>query len=141
MSHVTTIKFNGKWNLATLKAMCAAEGWDFIEGQKTFSWYGQHVGDYPLPDRFTQGDMGKCNHAINIPGAKYQIGVIEKEGKLHLLWDFYDAGGLQQALGKDAGLLTKAYTLAETRRKCHQARHRFKETRHEGHTEIRIPMN
>lgn len=140
MSHVTTIKFNGKWNLRTLIEMCRAEGWEFLANQTHFKWYGTHIGDYPMPQGYTEDDMGKCTHAIKIPGAAYEIGVIVKDGKIDLVWDFWRSGGLQQALGDNAGLLTKAYTLAETRRKAHHARRRFTETKHEGYSEIRIKM-
>lgn len=140
MSHVDTIQFQEEWDIETLKAMCKAEGWTFLQGQRTYRWWGRHVGDYPIPEGFTVADMGKCDHAIRIPGATYEIGVVEKNGKVHLLWDFYHTGGLATVLGPKAGKLKQAYTLAKARRECRRRRLRFKETRKNNFREFVIEM-
>jgi len=140
MSHVTTIEFTEAWDVPTLINMCEAEGWDFVHGQTTYKWFGRHVGDYPLPEGYTVNDMGKCTHAIRIPGANYEIGVVVKDGKVDLLWDFYSFGKLDEKLGKKAEKLKQAYTLAKVRKQCFKNRKRFKETRKEGYREIRISM-
>lgn len=113
MSHVTEIAREETWELDPLKTMCEMMGWEFIEGQTSFAWYGTHMGDYPVPRGFSKADMGKCHHAIRIPGAKYEIGVVERDGEIHLLWDFWHSGGLPRVLGNDAGLLTQAYDMAK----------------------------
>ena len=127
MSHVTTIQFNEVWEIPVLKQMCKDQNWEWREGQKTYKWYGQFMDDYPLPPGFTRNDLGRCDHAIKIPGAKYEIGVVKKDGEWKLLWDFWESGGLQQKLGQNAGLLKQAYGMAKTRvtaksnkRKCYQ---------------------
>lgn len=140
MSHVDTIQFQEEWDIDTLKQMCKAEGWLFHKGQKTYRWWGRHVGDYPIPEGFTKEDMGKCDHAISIPGAIYEIGIVNRNGKVHLLWDFYRTGGLQVVLGDKAGKLKQAYTLAKARKECRKRRLRFKENWKLGFREFVIEM-
>ena len=127
MSHVTTIEMKESYDIQSLKRMCLDKGWEWKEGQRTHRWYGQHVGDYPMPAGFTKEDMGRCDHAIRVPGASYEIGVVNKNGEWKLLWDFYSSGGLQRVLGKNAGVLKQAYGMAKTkvtaakyRKRCYQ---------------------
>jgi hypothetical protein len=142
MSHVSTIIFEEVWELDTLKDMCTAEGWTWLEGKKTYEWFGRHVGDYPIPEGFTLQEIGHCNHAIKIPNAQYEIGVVIKDKKISLLWDFWRSGGLQKALGENAGKLKQAYTMAKVRRACRKGRvrRRFQETTKQGYREIEISM-
>ncbi len=109
MSHVSEIDVVVK-SLDALKAACQRMGFQFVEGQKTYAWYGHWVGDYPLPKNTTVADLGKCNHAIRVPGAKYEVGVVEMpDGTFILRYDFFSSGGLDAKLGKGAGLLKQAY--------------------------------
>jgi hypothetical protein len=108
MSHVTKIEIEIN-DLGTLKAACRRLELQFICNQKTYAWYGQHVGDYPVPEGFSVEDMGKCDHAIRVPGAAYEIGVVKRGHKYVLLWDSYHSGGLERTLGKNAGKLNQAY--------------------------------
>jgi hypothetical protein len=113
MSHVATIQAEIK-SLESLKAACKRLGLEFKENQKTYTWFGRHVGDYPIPDGLTINDMGKCLHAIKVPNAEYEVGVIKdpmNEKNYSLVWDFWNSGGLQRELGKDAWKLTQAYTV------------------------------
>ena len=57
MSHVTVIAVELK-DLDALKAVCAALGLEFRENQKTYRWYGRHVGDFPIPEGLTKADLG-----------------------------------------------------------------------------------
>ncbi len=111
MSHVTQIEIKVK-SLEALKAACQRLGLEWLEGQKTYKWYGRHVGDYPIPEGLTVDDMGKCTHAIKVPGASYEIGVLDRgNGAFQLLWDFWSGGGLERVLGKGGGKLKQAYAL------------------------------
>jgi hypothetical protein len=87
-------------HIVAIKAACKRMGWEFAEGQTTFKWYGRYVGDYRefeenlrkisiLPENY-----GKCDHAIKVPGAQYEIGLVQKGGQIVPLWDFYYTGGL-----------------------------------------------
>ncbi|MEE9528622.1 MAG: hypothetical protein V3V88_01065 [Dehalococcoidia bacterium] len=115
MSHVTVIEMEEEYTLPVLRQMCKDQGWEWLEGQRTYRWYNQFMGDYPLPVGFTRDDLGRCDHAIRIPGASYEIGVVKKGGEWKLLWDFWKSGGLQQKLGRNAGLLKRSYGMAKTR--------------------------
>ena len=128
MSHVAKIELEVT-DLCALKAACRDQGLVFVEDQKSYAWYGRWVGDHPLPEGFSEEDLGQCDHAILVPGARYEIGVVRRPGKYHLLWDFWHEGGLEQALGPNACRLKQAYArsrvLTEARRrgyKVHEKR-------------------
>lgn len=120
MSHVAKIELEVT-DLCALKSACRDLGLVFREDQKTYAWYGSWVGNYPLPEGLTAEDLGKCDHAILVPGARYEIGVVRRGGKYHLLWDPWHAGGLEQVLGPNACRLKQAYArsrvLTEARRR------------------------
>jgi hypothetical protein len=109
--HVSTLKLEVR-SLEALKAACQRLGLEFVEGQPSYVWFGHWVGDSPLPEGFTQGDLGHCDHAIRVPGASYEIGVVFREGAYHLLWDSWGQGGLEAALGKECNRLRQAYGVA-----------------------------
>jgi hypothetical protein len=117
MSHVSKIELEVN-DLDTLKAACKRLGLEFIDGQKTYAWYGRFMRDYPLPDGISADDLGKCDHAIRVPGAEYEIGIVKKNGKYTLLWDFWQSGGLEKKLGKNAGKLKQAYAVERVRREA-----------------------
>ena len=109
MSHVSEIDITIK-RLDALRAACERMGWQFVEGQKTYKWYGRWVGDSPLPQNTRIEELGKCNHAIKVPGACYEVGVVEMpDGAYSLRYDSWYSGGLDVKLGKNAGLLKQAY--------------------------------
>ena len=106
--HVAVVKLEIR-SLDALKLACQRLGLEFREGQTTYAWFGKSVGDAPLPEGFTPEDLGKGQHAIHVPGAKYEIGVAFKNGAWRLLWDSWRSGGLEQALGPDCNKLRQAY--------------------------------
>lgn len=128
MSHVSEIELKIK-SLDALKSACARLGLEFIQGQTTYKWYGHWVGDYPLPSWLKVEDLGKCEHAIRVPGASYEIGIIEREGEIKLLWDFWGSGGLERVLGKEGGRLKQAYTVEQAKAVARRAGYRVKEKR------------
>jgi hypothetical protein len=121
MSHVAMVEIEIK-DLESLKEACKAVGLEFREGQKKYHWYGTSVGDYPLPTGFVASDLGKCDHAIGVPGKKgaYEIGVVpRRDGKegYALLWDFWNGGyGLQAVAGKDCNNLVSEYSKTVARK-------------------------
>lgn len=123
MSHVTTLELEVH-SLEALKDACKALGLELVMNQTTFKWYGTHVGDYALPEGFTKNDMGKCLHAIRIPGdtRAYEIGVTNRrDGKkgYTLLWDFWAGGyGMQEKVGKEGGLMKQAYAIARAKKEA-----------------------
>ena len=107
--HISTLKLEVK-SLEALQAACARLGLTFMEGQRHYKWYGRYTGDSQLPAGFGPDDLGKCTHAIKVPGAKYEIGVQRwSDGTFKLLWDSWSSGGLVAALCKDAERLRHAY--------------------------------
>ena len=114
MSHVATVELHVT-DLESLKGACQQLGLEFVEGQQTFKWYGTHVGDYPLPQGFTQEDMGRCQHAIRLPdnSRAYEVGVVpRRDGKpgYLLMYDFWQGGhGLEAAIGQGAKTLKQHY--------------------------------
>lgn len=120
MSHISKIEVKIQ-SLEDLKQACHRLGFEFIENQQTYKWYGRWVGDQPLPEGISQESLGKCHHAIKIPGCEYEIGVVRIENHYILLWDSWKKGGLTARINQDAGILKQAYTVervkAEARRK------------------------
>jgi hypothetical protein len=124
MSHIAKIELEIT-DLATLRLACERLQLQFIENQTTYSWYGTLVGDTPLPEGININDLGKCDHAVRAPGAQYEIGIVKKDRKYILLWDFWHQGGLEQKLGKNAGRLKQAYTIERVRKEARLKGHRI----------------
>jgi hypothetical protein len=126
MSHISKIELVIH-SLEDLKEACRQLGFEFIENQKTYKWYGRWVGDSPLPEGIDIEDIGKCDHAIKVSGCEYEVGIVRRGDHYTLLWDYYHVGGLVQKIGLDAGILKKAYTVARVRKKARQKRYRIRE--------------
>lgn len=156
MSHVAKVDVEVT-NLDDLEAACRRIGLELVRGQTEYRWYGETVGDYPLPDGFRGDDLGHCDHAIRVPldhpyqnrehytddmgvfhaaRTPYEIGVvIRRDGKpgFHLLWDFWQGGyGLSEFLGvgKTAGempRLKQAYAVCAAMRAAKQRGFRVQE--------------
>jgi hypothetical protein len=104
MSHISKIELQVK-DLSILGAACAKLGLELIRSKKSFKWYGKEAS---------------CDHAIKVPDAEYEIGVIDRDGLYELNCDFYDQN-LERVIGKNGGRLKQAYavekTMIEARRK------------------------
>lgn len=130
MSHVSTIATEVN-DLAALKEACSAQGWEFREGQTSYRWFGRFVGDTPLPAGARVEDLGRCDHAIRVPGATYEVGIRARSaGGYDLLWDYFAPGGLVGKLGgQGAPVLKRAYAEAKAKREL--ARRGYRQTRRE----------
>lgn len=124
-SHVVTIKTE-LTDLAAIKTACTRMGWQFKANQRTYRWYGHLVGDYHGADNAAANgikaeDLGKCDHAISVPGANYEIGLVVRGKKIIPVWDFWGPGGLSKVRSENgmAGFVA-AYAIekckAEARR-------------------------
>jgi len=112
MSHVTIIKTEFK-DLEAIKETCKVLGMEFRENQKTYKWYGTHVGDYALPQGFTKADLGKCDHAVAVKGNKgaYEMGLVKQGDHYVPMFDFWAGGyGLMAKIGKDCETFISTYT-------------------------------
>ena len=93
MSHIASIDIIIT-DLAALKAAARELGALWVEGKKNYTWYGQSVGDYPLPVGMSVDQLGKCDHVIALPGVRYEIGVVRRpDGNFTLAYDFYGRHG------------------------------------------------
>jgi hypothetical protein len=117
MSHVAAIKTEIT-DLEALKRACDELGLTYMEGQKTYAWFGSWVNDYHGEDAaYKQGidpsEYGKCEHAIKVPGSGYEIGVKKlPNGNYTLIYDFYGTGRqIMQKLGKGCEILVQHYGL------------------------------
>jgi hypothetical protein len=117
MSHVVSIKTE-LFDLNAAKAACAELGLIFKEGQKTIRWFGEWVNDYAADDAayklgISTDQYGKCDHAIEVPGSGYDIGLIHnpKTGGHKLYFDFYGSNGkkIQNAVGENGQKLLQYY--------------------------------
>ena len=139
MSHVTTIATEIR-DLQALRDACKALGVEWREGQREYAWYGKHAGDYPIPDGMTKEQLGHCDHAIRVPGVRYEIGVVKTATGYTLAYDFYgnlhcdfyrrdngeninrhDGGLLRQRFGDGLGKLVQAYGVQKTIREALRA--------------------
>lgn len=129
MSHISRIEVEIH-SLEDLKSACAQLGFQFMESQATYSWYGSYIGDQTLPEGITEDRLGKCDHAIKVPGCDYEIGVVKVPGGHHiLLWDSWHRGGLEEKLGKNAGFLKQAYAVEKVKREARLKGFRVSEKR------------
>lgn len=124
MSHISKIELIIN-DLQCLKSACGRMGLEFRENQKTYRWYGKWIGSEPIPQGLVPG---KCTHAIHVPNAQYEVGVIQQDEKTYSLHgDFWPSGGLEPIIGKNAGLLKQAYAIERVRKEARQKRMRIQE--------------
>ena len=96
MSHISKIELEVK-DLGILGQACKALGLELVRGKESFKWYGK---------------PGTCDHAISVPNADYEIGVLNKGGIYELQCDYYDPS-LEKVIGKQGGLLKQAYAVSK----------------------------
>lgn len=128
MSHVATVSEIAITDLDMLDRACQRLGLELRRGQKTYHWFGESVGDHPLPAGFTVADLGKCDHAIGIPGDRdqpiqkrpYEVGVCRnpngRPGYVLCLDQWLGGFGLVNRVGEDCGLLCQSYSAEVSKR-------------------------
>jgi len=131
MSHLVAVKVKIT-DLEALAAACVNLGAALVRGVTTYNWFGQTMGDYPLPAGYTTADLGKCTHVIRIPGVHYEVGVVAKaNGQFDLLFDFWGRPGssrhdghrLKDEFGEGLCRLVQHYNVERTARLCTQRGH------------------
>lgn len=115
MSHVATVDLEIR-DLDALAEAAKRIGLELVRGQQTYRWWGHSVGDYAMPEGFTEDDLGKCQHALVVEGADagtYEVGVVKRrDGRAGfvLQWDFYAGGhGLEAVVGEGCAKIKQAY--------------------------------
>lgn len=138
MSHVEVRQAEVK-DTEALKRACSRLGWTFREGQTTFRWYGEFLGDSDkwrewftaeqlaeldaLPDeernRRVTAEFSRCDHAIAVPGCEYEVGVVKRGDRYELLYDTFYAGGLHEVFGVEGNdPLLQAYAASVVEMEC-----------------------
>jgi hypothetical protein len=146
MSHIVTINIQMR-ELEAIKRACARLGWTFKENQKTYNWFGDWVDDSPVPrglfaseqeyqavlamDRTERKQhmnnvLGKCEHAISVPGCQYEIGLIKHGSGYTPIWDWYEID-LHNALGSNADPLKQAYAVERAKIEAQRSGYRVHE--------------
>lgn len=116
MSHLSTIRTVIK-DLDALKAACVDLGFTFLEGKKTFSWFGKFMNDWndersAVAQGFDPATFGQCEHAISVPGSTYELGVVRTDDGWRLLMDEWGPGRtIVEQAGPGCGLLAQAYVV------------------------------
>lgn len=138
MSHIVPMSLEIK-DLDCLKKVCKVLGFNFIENQKTYRWFGEWVGDTPMSEDMTTEDLGKCTHAIKIPGADYEIGIVKKGSKYVLYYDYWDLNLLNK-IGKTGGPIKKEYTKQVVLKECMRKNLKMKENQEENGIRLTISI-
>lgn len=117
MSHVVSVNVVIT-DLAALEAACKELSLQFMRDQKKHAWWGQWANDYSasnaayIQSGIKPEDYGKCEHAIKVPGSKYEIGVYKNpKGKGFILaYDNYSTGHvISEKLGVGLEKLKQLY--------------------------------
>ena len=89
--------------------------------KKTYEWYGQSVGGYPIPTGMTAEQIGRCEFAIKFPGIRYEVGICKRaDGAYVLGFDFYGSDGrhdglkLKEKVGDNLNKLRQAFSKHKT---------------------------
>jgi len=142
MSHLAHIDLELK-DLQALKDMCKEHGFTFMEGQKSYKWFGKWMNDYDAADSaykhgFKTEDYGKCSHAIKVPGASYEIGIVEiRKGVYKPIWDFFSSGGLKPT---HIQKLKQGYVDHVITRNCKKNGYRIKNKKKEKDGKLRLVL-
>ncbi len=63
MSHIAKIEMEIN-DLGALQAAAIRLGGELVIGQTNYKWYGEWIGNTPMPEGVTADNLGKCDHAI-----------------------------------------------------------------------------
>lgn len=111
MSHITTTKLTiSKDKLCCLRRAAQRFGGLWMKKDR-YTWYGRHMGDYPIPAGMSKEQLGHCEYAIGLPGTNYEVGVFRKDdGTYGLAYDFWGPGRrLREAFGDELCNLAAEY--------------------------------
>ena len=123
MSHLATIQLEVT-DLDSLSKACQQIGLTLIQGKTTFKWFN--------------GD-GECQHAIEVPGASYEIGIVLEDKGYVLQTDFFDKG-IEAAIGKNGGLLKQRYAVERTRSEAKRKGYRIIEKQTDNGIRLHVRM-
>lgn len=133
MSHVVSISVEIR-DLHALQKACQRLGWTLQHGQQTYRWFGRWMDDSPIPAHLFTPEraatlqalpreerieamnefLGRCDHAIAVPGCQYEIGLKNYGDHYQLAWDFWE-GPMNRAMGTGGGPLLQAYAVEKAK--------------------------
>lgn len=107
MSHVADCDIHIKDLDALEQALKHIPGAHLMRGQKTHMWFGRFMNDWnsqnAAANRRDPETFGKCDHAIRLDGAEYEIGLCqEADGTFTPVYDSWGDG--QKLVKKFGGL-------------------------------------
>lgn len=139
MSHISKLEIT-ILDLESLEKAAKNLGGKLIKNQKSYTWYGQWVGDTPMPEGLTVEDLGKCDHTISFPNARYEVGVVKnKKGQGYSLqFDYFSSGGLGRIIGNKGEKLKQQYTKEVTKKVAQMKGYKVQETEEENKIKLRI---
>ena len=123
MSHISKIELEVT-DLDSLGKACRHMGLSLVRGKRTFKWF---YGD------------GDCEHCIQIPDARYEIGIIQKEGKYELQTDYWDKE-IETAIGKNGGLLKQRYAVERSKTEAFRKGYRVIEKQTDNGIRLHVRM-
>lgn len=126
-------------NLDTLAKACTAMGCEFHHNKQTIRWFNKFLADYHGADaayrHIDAKTFGQCSHAIVVPGAGYDIGIVPHPNnpkRWAIYFDNYCGGkGIEAKLGKGAGLLKKQYGIERSKKELRREGWRARELKRE----------
>ena len=124
MSHISKIELEVK-DIGILGQACTRLGLELLKNKKSFRWYGKEAAS---------------DHAITVPGANYEIGVVKKDGLYELNCDYYDRN-LEKIIGSQGGLLKQAYAVIKTRVEARRKGYSVLEQRTENSIKLHVRLS
>jgi hypothetical protein len=98
MSHVASVELVIN-DIDSLEVAANKLGCRFMSGKKEHRWYGEFLADSDIgrqtAEEFNAKTFGTCEHAIEVPGSDYDIGVVKNPTGTgyRLIYDQYGPHG------------------------------------------------
>lgn len=145
MSHVVSIKTE-LTDLAAVQAACAELGLVFHENKNRIRWFGKWMNDYSGADAayklgIKPEQYGTADHVIEVPGCRYDIGLLKnpETGGYKLYFDYFGEGQkIQAALGNNGQKLLQYYAAHKATIECKKKGWLVKRTQENGNLKLQV---
>jgi hypothetical protein len=115
MSHIVSIPFQCR-SLDAVRAACGRLGSRSAKGRRPTDGGADGRATRPLPDHVRVEDLGKCHHAIKVPGVTYEVGIVANaDGSYDLRWDYFDNALCVAMGGQNADKFRQTYQIEVAR--------------------------
>lgn len=123
-------------DLEAIRRAVKRMGWTFNEDQTTYNWNDYWVDDSPVPRNLFETEeeykavvamsyegrcsvmnakLGHCTHALKVPGANYEIGLIQRGNEYIPIFDWVHYGGLKALNQNGMNGFVQAYTIEKAK--------------------------